>query len=230
MVLRTHGRRLALASFAVLVALAGSAGLAHAGTIYPTNTGDVGTGSGTCSYANPPSGTGCSLRQALAFATAGDTISLRAPAPPGPYKLSQAELNINKDLTLAGAGAGATTIKQTDGHDRVLHVYASSTVISGLTVTGGSVTGPPGAHGAAGSTAGADGGPAPPPPPPPQAAAATSPPASRRRRRSTARSAATRPRAAAADPALAAQPRVPLVPATAADCLSMAAALVAPCR
>jgi uncharacterized repeat protein (TIGR01451 family) len=124
-------------ALAALLALPVAA--ARAGTIYVTTTGDSGTGVGACSYAVPPVSP-CSLRQALAFASRLDTISLGAPSPTVPYLLTQGELAVTKDVTIVGAGPRATIISA-GGASRVFDIDPLSAglavLISGVTITGG---------------------------------------------------------------------------------------------
>jgi len=85
-----------------------------------TNTNDSGAGS---------------LRQAIADAAAGDTISLA----PGTITLTTGELVINKDLTISGPGSGKLTIQRSTAGGtpefRIFNVTSSTgtITISGLT-------------------------------------------------------------------------------------------------
>src|SRR5688500_12256317 len=63
---------------------------------------------------------GCSLREAIRDAAAGDTITV--PASPVPYTLSQSHLFINKDLTITGSGIGSTIIEQMNPNFRVFDI------------------------------------------------------------------------------------------------------------
>jgi uncharacterized repeat protein (TIGR01451 family) len=104
-----------------LAALALSAAApASAATINVTSTNDSGAGS---------------LRQAIAEAAPGDTISL--PASTGHYAITSASLTIDKSLTITGAGARGTVIDGMHEAGRVLEVTAGTVAISGVTVTGG---------------------------------------------------------------------------------------------
>jgi uncharacterized repeat protein (TIGR01451 family) len=100
-----------------------SVGTAQAGTITVTTTGDPG-----------PAGT-TSLRQAVAAAGDGDTVSL----PAGHITLALGEIVVTKAITVSGAGAGATTV-DANGASRVFEVTSAGTVtFSGLTITRGAL-------------------------------------------------------------------------------------------
>ena len=95
---------------------------AHA-TIIVTNTNDNGLGS---------------LRQALATANDGDTITF---AVTGSIALTTGELLVDKSITISGPGAANLAV---DGNarSRVFHIGSGTTVtISGLTIRNGVVTG-----------------------------------------------------------------------------------------
>jgi hypothetical protein len=105
----------AMLFFTVVIAL-------HADTITVTNTNDSGPGS---------------LRQALADANDGDTITF---AVTGTVGLTSGELLVDKSISISGPGTNNLAV---DGNDnsRVFHIGAGETVtISGLTITNG-VTG-----------------------------------------------------------------------------------------
>ena len=126
---------------------------ASAGTVYLTTVSDP-TGAGVCSYSNAPSGS-CSLRQAIAFATAGDTVSLQAPSPAGTYLLTQDQLGIAKNITIAGAGPQSTIISG-GGVQRVIDIDPTglggnvTVSVSGVTITGGNAQGASDAPGSGG--------------------------------------------------------------------------------
>src|SRR6266496_788844 len=93
--------------------------LAHAATITVTNTNDSGAGS---------------LRQALAAANDGDTITF---AVSGTIGLTSGELLVDKSITISGPGAESLAV---DGNatSGVFHIGSGKTVtISGLTITNG---------------------------------------------------------------------------------------------
>ena len=88
----------------------------HATTITVTNTNDSGPGS---------------LRQALADANDGDTITF---AVTGEIQLTSGELVIDNSITISGPGADSLTLLG-DFQTRILHVTPGLTVtISGLTI------------------------------------------------------------------------------------------------
>ncbi|PYK26449.1 MAG: hypothetical protein DME59_07715 [Verrucomicrobia bacterium] len=92
---------------------------AHAATITVTNTNDSGAGS---------------LRQALAIANDGDTITF---AVTGTIGLTSGELLVNKSITISGPGADNLAVNG-NAKSRVLYIGAGRTVtISGLTITNG---------------------------------------------------------------------------------------------
>lgn len=93
------------------------------------------SGDGTC-------GTTCTLRDAIAFAEPGSTITF---AVTGTIELEAEELVIAKDLVIAGPGASSLSVSGGYVDDenrgrgiRVLRIEDGATVaISGLTITGG---------------------------------------------------------------------------------------------
>jgi hypothetical protein len=129
----SRARRNLAAAAATALALAATTP-AHAATvIHPTRTNDPST-AGTCP-------TDCSLRQAIASAAAGDTISLAPPAPAGPYVLGQGALDIEKNLTIVGVGARSSVLAQAMSPANVLTIGQSATAsvtVSGVTITDGS--------------------------------------------------------------------------------------------
>ncbi len=103
---------------ACALALAAFASTASAGTIAVTNLNDSGVGS---------------LRDAIAKAEAGETITV----PAGQITLTSAPLQFEKNLTIDGAGSGATTISGGDTW-RVFTIKGTPTVkLAGLTIAHG---------------------------------------------------------------------------------------------
>ncbi|HJU92491.1 MAG TPA: Ig-like domain repeat protein [Pyrinomonadaceae bacterium] len=82
-----------------------------------------------------------SLRQAIADACAGSTITFNMASVTSPITLTTAELAINKDLTITGPGAAALTIERSSAqatpHFRIFNVTSGTVSISGLTLTNG---------------------------------------------------------------------------------------------
>ena len=75
----------------------------------------------------------CTLREAVALATGGETIDLAATT----YTLTQGELDLDGNFTIDGDGARATMIRS-DGSDRVGYVGDFSAItLTDLTVTNG---------------------------------------------------------------------------------------------
>jgi CSLREA domain-containing protein len=88
---------------------------------------------GTCG-----TGSGCSLREAIAEATAGQEIDFSVT---GTITLTNGELTINKNLTITGPGAGSLAISG-GGIYRVLHVYPGITLnLTNITITNGNAGG-----------------------------------------------------------------------------------------
>ena len=113
--------RLAAALVAVFAALLAPS--AAGAAVQVTNQNDSGPGS---------------LRQAVADAAAGETVTV----PAGTYTLSSEEIALAKSLTIAGAGADQTVIRS-GGNFRVLRVSGagSTLTLSGLTVRDGRLLG-----------------------------------------------------------------------------------------
>src|SRR2546428_4332446 len=102
-----------------VVLLCAVANPAHAATITVTNTNDSGAGS---------------LRQALADANNGDTITF---AVTGTIGLTTDELLVDKSITISGPGADNLAVNG-NAKSRVFYIGAGRTVtISGLTITSG---------------------------------------------------------------------------------------------
>ena len=90
---------------------------------------------------NLDSGAG-SLRQAIADACAGSTITFNMATVTSPITLTTAELLIQKNLTITGPGATTLTIARSSSeatpHFRIFNVTSDAVVsISGLTMTNG---------------------------------------------------------------------------------------------
>jgi hypothetical protein len=100
---------------------------ADAATLTVNSGADAG---GTCPGAT------CTLRQAIATASPGDTINFAAGI--ATINLTSAELLINKNLTISGPGANLLTVSGNNSV-RVLNVASSNinVTISGLTITNG---------------------------------------------------------------------------------------------
>jgi hypothetical protein len=103
------------------IASAGLAAQASAGTIAVTNLNDSGAGS---------------LRQAIASAAGGETITV----PAGQITLTSGALAFSKSLTIIGASAGVSVISGNDA-SRVFTITGTPTVtLDGLTITQGKET------------------------------------------------------------------------------------------
>jgi hypothetical protein len=99
---------------------------AYAATITVTNTHDSGA---------------CSLRQALADATDGDTINFDPALNGQTINLTSAELAIDKNITISGPGPNLLTVSRSSGTFRIFHVLPGHTdTIQGLTISGGNAT------------------------------------------------------------------------------------------
>src|SRR5688572_29757124 len=89
---------------------------------------------------NLDSGAG-SLRQAIADACDGSTITFNMATVTSPITLTTAELLINKNLTITGPGASTLTIERSAApatpQFRIFNVAFGTVSISGLTVTNG---------------------------------------------------------------------------------------------
>ena len=108
----------------IVIALAAFGAPAAAATISVTSTNDGGAGS---------------LRQAIANAAPGDTITFSLPANSS-VTLTSGELLINKNLTISGPGANLLTIERnaSAGDFRIFDITANINVtITGLTIVNG---------------------------------------------------------------------------------------------
>src|SRR5207302_8933775 len=105
-------------------------------TITVTSDADAG---GTCP------GASCTLRQAIATASPGDTINFAAGLTT--VNLTTAELLINKNLTISGPGVNLLTVQRSHTTGTVdFHIFDIApgnfnVTISGLTITNGNVNG-----------------------------------------------------------------------------------------
>jgi CSLREA domain-containing protein len=107
-------------------------------------------------------GSGCSLRQAMASATdnvayAGCTAGVSnrpdtIDVPAGTYALTAGQLDVQTAMNIVGAGAHATDIQGYSLGQRVLEISSGNTTLEGLTIEGGSTssTGPEDNHGLGG--------------------------------------------------------------------------------
>jgi len=126
-------------SFAGFIAALILASSAEAATLTVTSTADAG---GSCPGAT------CTLRQAIAMAAEGDTVTFSLPAN-STITLTSGELLINKDLRIAGPGANLLTVARdnTAGKPefRVFNIsppFVSNIIgISGLTISNGRTNG-----------------------------------------------------------------------------------------
>jgi hypothetical protein len=109
--------------WAALVCVVGAS--AHANIITVTNINDSGPGS---------------LRQALADANDGDTITF---AVSGTIGLTSGELLVDDSITISGPGANMLTVSRASAtHFRIFHVNPGHSVtIAGLTISNGSPQG-----------------------------------------------------------------------------------------
>ncbi|HKG61327.1 MAG TPA: Ig-like domain repeat protein [Pyrinomonadaceae bacterium] len=110
---------------------------------------------------NLDSGAG-SLRQAIADACDGSTITFDMAMVTSPISLTTAQLTINKNLTITGPGSTSLTIERNAApatpQFRIFNISSSATTvnISGLTMTNGHA--PDGTPGGFAGNAGAEGG------------------------------------------------------------------------
>jgi hypothetical protein len=126
----------------VSAALISSTAAAAATTITVSTPGD-GTGTGSCP-ASP-----CSLRQAVNFASPGDTVSV----PGGTYTLLAANgpIDVDEALTITGAGAATTTLTAATSSE-LMDIESDGVVtVSGINFKGGTAP----SNGTAGGSGGA---------------------------------------------------------------------------
>jgi hypothetical protein len=111
---------------------------AQASIVTVTSLGD-----GAANPMNCPSASGCRLRDALAKATSGDTITF---AGGGTIVLTNGELAIARSLTIAGPGANALVVSANQA-SRVFRVASGVTVaIRELTIANGKESSGGGIH------------------------------------------------------------------------------------
>ena len=123
-----------LLGLAIVLVSAGPPAGAAAAT-WTVNTTTDPSGAGAC-------GTGiCSLRQAIADASSGDTVML--PASATPYAVTLGVIDVTNAITISGAAASPAI--EGDGSSQIFDVSglpATSTVtISGVTISGGEASG-----------------------------------------------------------------------------------------
>ncbi len=87
----------------------------------------------------------CSLRDAVTYAKAGDTVAL--PASSRPYAVTLGEIKVLQPITITGAGA--KSVIKGNGKSRVFEITATPTsastiTVNGVTITGGRATSMPG--------------------------------------------------------------------------------------
>jgi hypothetical protein len=131
--------RVAIVAVVATVAFGGPLTSSAAATTWTVNTPGDPAGAGDCGSGQ------CSLRQAIAVAQPGDTVSL--PADATPYTLTQGTpIDISAATTISGGGASTTTIDgSSNGGSGIFDVSglpASSTLrIEGVTISDGEVSG-----------------------------------------------------------------------------------------
>ena len=112
------GTRDVLRAMLVTVAMGlAAAAPASAATFTVNTTSDASPVVGDC--ATPPAAGDCSLRQAIAAASAGDTVSL--PASATPFAVTLGTIDVSKAITISGAGANTTTI-DANGNSQIFEV------------------------------------------------------------------------------------------------------------
>ena len=100
----------------------------------PVVTSMADDGDGTCTDAGVNDG--CTLREAIAFASSGAVITF-GPGVTGTITLAQGELSIDKTLTVSGPGAKSLAVSGNQA-SRVFNITGGVAVtLAGLTVTGG---------------------------------------------------------------------------------------------
>jgi hypothetical protein len=114
-----------------LLATVALAAPAHAATTLQVNTESDHAVDGSCDMSPD-----CTLREAVQYSSAGDTIEV----PDGTYHLGS-ELSVTHSLTIQGAGLAATTITGDDS-TRLIHIQlgGGAQVLRGLQLTAGKDT------------------------------------------------------------------------------------------
>ena len=85
-----------------------------------------------------------SLRQAIADACPGSTITFNMGTVVSPIGLTSGTLSLARNVTIAGPGANLLTVQRTSGTFGVLTIQPGLTVtMSGVTIAGGTATGSP---------------------------------------------------------------------------------------
>lgn len=124
----------------IVLAAAFATAARAATTITVNTTSDVAAAAGECA----PTGSQCSLRQAIDAAATGDTVQLGGTAAnPATYSVTLGQLTVAKSIEIVGNGVGATTIDGSangpaNGLSRIMKITAQASVaIQGITFTGG---------------------------------------------------------------------------------------------
>jgi len=126
-VVRRIGRWLALATVVMCV---GPLASASAATWTVSTTTDPG-GAGDCAGAGI-----CSLRQAIADASDGDTVTL--PASATPYAVTRGVITVSQAITISGAAANTTTISGSGNGDAGIFLFEADVTVSHASITDGS--------------------------------------------------------------------------------------------
>ncbi len=103
---------------------------ASAATFTVNTTSDALPVAGDCAGTSQ-----CSLRQAIAAASAGDTVSL--PASATPYAVALGAIDVDNAITISGAGANTTTIDGSGNGDAGIFTIDGSATFSGVTISDG---------------------------------------------------------------------------------------------
>jgi len=105
----------------------------------PVVTSTADPGDGTCDDAG--TGDGCTLREAIAFASPGATITF-APGATGTITLTAGELLVKKAVTITGPGARSLAVSGNNVRGVFdVDLNVGPVTLAGLTVTGGSLVG-----------------------------------------------------------------------------------------